>query len=139
MKNVFDLLGRLFLSFIFFWEAFDSISYFKATKEQMTEYGLTKSQDMLLYGAIFCLIFGATLLLSGYRAKFGATLLLIYLVPVTFIAHDFWAFPVEERRLEGIMFMKNMAIIGGLMMVFANGVGKYSVKRLFATSRIRNR
>ncbi len=138
MKPIFDFLGRLFLSFIFFYEVYDTVKFFKITKEQMTEYGLTKSQDLLLYGAIFCLFLGATLLLTGYRAKFGSTLLLLYLVPVTFIAHDFWTFPLEQQRWEGVQFMKNMAIIGGLMMVFANGVGKYSIKRLFATYRVRN-
>lgn len=136
MKHIFDLLGRLFLSFIFFYEAYDSIKFFKDTKLKMTEYDIVWNQNLLLYGAIFTLIFGATLLLTGYRAKFGSTLLLLYLVPVTFIVHDFWNYPAGEQRWEGIMFMKNMAIIGGLMMVFANGVGKYSVKRLFATFKV---
>lgn len=139
MKNVFDLLGRLFLSFIFFYEAYDAIKFFKDTKIKMTEYGINWNQDLLIYGSIFCLIFGATLLLTGYRAKFGSTLLLLYLIPVTFIVHDFWTFPIEQQRWEGDMFMKNIAIAGGLMMVFANGVGAYSMKRLFATSRVPRR
>jgi putative oxidoreductase len=63
-------------------------------------------------------------------------LLLVYWVPVTFIVHDFWNFPMPEQRMEGIFFMKNIAITGGLMMIFANGVGKYSIRRLFATSRV---
>ncbi|WP_367388743.1 DoxX family protein [Lewinella sp. LCG006] len=138
MKHIFDLLGRLFLSFIFFYEAYDSIKFFKDTKVLMTNYGLTWRQDFLLYGAIFCLILGATSILTGYRAKLGTFLLLLYWVPVTFIVHDFWNMPDPQHRIEGIHFMKNMAIIGGLMMVFANGVGKYSIKRLFATSRVRN-
>ena len=138
MKNLFDLLGRLFLSFIFFYEAYDSIKFGKETKDLMTEYGLTWRQDLLLYGAIFCLILGGALILTGYRAKFGVFLLLAYWVPVTFIVHDFWNFPLEAQRIEGIHFMKNIAITGGLLMVFANGVGDYSVKRLFATSRVRN-
>jgi len=136
MKNIFDLLGRLFLSFIFFYEAYDAIKFFNDTKSKMTEYGIENHQNLLIYGAIFCLVLGASLLLTGYRAKFGSTLLLLYLIPVTFIVHDFWTFPIEQQRWEGDMFMKNIAIAGGLMMVFANGVGAYSVKRLFATSKV---
>lgn len=137
MKHIFDLLGRLFLSFIFFYEAYDSILYFKHTKEIMTSYGLTWRQDLLLYGAIVFLILGAAMLLTGYRAKLGAFLLLLYWLPVTFIVHAFWNDPPGDlRRMEAIFFMKNIAITGGLMMVFANGVGKYSVKRLFATFRV---
>ncbi len=138
MKAVFDLLGRLLLSFIFFYEAYDSIKFFKETKELMTSYGLSRNQDLLLYGGIFCLILGGALILSGYRAKFGAFLLLAYWIPVTFIVHDFWNMSGEANRIEGIHFMKNIAIMGGLLMIFANGVGKYSIKRLFATSRVRN-
>ena len=136
MKHVFDLLGRIFLSFIFFYEAFDSIKFFKETKATMTTYGLTWRQDFLLYGALFCLVLGGALILTGYRAKLGAVLLLVYWVPVTFIVHDFWNIPMPEQRMEAIFFMKNIAITGGLMMIFANGVGKYSIRRLFATSRV---
>ena len=139
MKSIFDLLGRLFLSFIFFYEVIDTIKYFKETKLRMTEYGITWQQDFLLYGALALLIFGATMLLTGYRAKTGSFLLLLYWIPVTFILHNFWIHPQGDTyRLESILFMQHIAITGGLMMVFANGVGAYSVKRLFATSRVRN-
>lgn len=138
MKNIFDLLGRVLLSFIFFYEAYDAIDFAPETKQLMTEHGLVWQQDLLLYGAVFCLVLGGALILTGYRAKLGAVLLLAYWIPVTFIVHDFWNFVPPERRMEGIHFMKNIAIMGGLLMVFANGVGALSVKRLFATSRVRN-
>lgn len=138
MKPIFDLLGRLFLSFIFFYEAYDAIKYFADTTERMVNYGITWQPRFLLYGAIFTLILGGMLILTGYRAKLGAFLLLCYWVPFTFLVYDFWNYPPETYRDAGIHFMKNIAILGGLMQVFANGVGRYSIKRLFATSRVRN-
>ncbi len=139
MKDVIDLLGRIFLSFIFLYDAYDSIFYFKETKEKMTEYGVTWNQDFLLFGAIFLLVFGGILVLIGYRASFGAVLLLLYWVPVTFIVHSFWNDPEDIKRLQAILFMKNIAIIGGLFMVLVNGSGRYSVRKLFATSRVRGK
>lgn len=136
MKDLIDLIGRALLSVIFFFEAYDSIRYFGPTKETMTQYGLTWRQDMLLSGAIILLILGATLILIGYRSAFGATLLLLYWVPVTFIVHSFWDVPGPALREASISFMKNIAITGGLLMIYVNGAGKYSVKRLFATSRV---
>lgn len=136
MKNIVDLLGRVLLSFIFIYDAYDSIFYFQETKETMTAYGLTWQQDLQLYGAIFLLVVGGFMVLLGYRAKFGAVLLLVYWIPVTFIVHSYWTYPEDAQRLESIMFMKNLAIIGGLLMVWANGTGKYSVRRLFATTRV---
>jgi putative oxidoreductase len=139
MKHIFDLLGRLFLSFIFFYEAYDALKFAKGTKEKMTAFGFTSYQDFLLYSAIFILILGGALLLTGYRAKLGSFLLLAYWVPLTFLVFDFWNIEDElTHRMAGIHFMKNVAIMGGLMMVFANGVGKYGIKRIFATSRVRN-
>ncbi|MCB0649980.1 MAG: DoxX family protein [Saprospiraceae bacterium] len=136
MKDIADLIGRVFLSFIFLFEAYDSIRYFQSTQEIMTSYGITWRQDLLLSGAIFVLITGGTLILMGYRSSLGALLLLLYWVPVTFIVHSFWNDPSDMVRFQSIQFMKNIAIIGGLLMVLVNGSGRYSIKRLFATSRV---
>lgn len=138
MKDIGDLLGRIFLSFIFLYEAYDSIFYMQATKKTMTEYSITWRQDLLLFGAIALLVLGGFMILSGYRASLGAFMLLLYWVPVTFIVHSFWNDPPDVERIQAILFMKNIAITGGLLMVWVNGAGRYSIKRLFATSRVPN-
>lgn len=139
MRDVVDLLGRILLSFIFIYEAIDSILYFKKTTNLMSEYGITFQQDLLLIGAIFLLLAGGTLLLIGYRIGLGAILLMIYWIPVTFIVHSFWNDALPERRLESILFMKNIAILGGLMFMAVNTSGKYSIKTLLANTRVPKR
>ncbi|MBI5914707.1 MAG: DoxX family protein [Bacteroidetes bacterium] len=153
MKNFTDLLGRILLSFIFLYEAYDSIFFFKETKAKMDFYGLKWQPDFLLYGAIVLLLLGGLMVLTGYRSNLGAFLLLLYWVPVTFIVHDFWNVPFEckmqvscpqlqmegtevFRRMQGILFMKNLAIMGGLLVVLVNGSGKISIRRLFATTKV---
>ena len=81
MKNVVDLIARLFLSFMFLYEAYDSIYYFQTTKEKMTDYYITWHQELLLVGSIIFLILGGLMLLTGYRAKLGAFLLICYWAP----------------------------------------------------------
>ncbi|MBK8505015.1 MAG: DoxX family membrane protein [Saprospiraceae bacterium] len=139
MKDVVDLLGRILLSFIFIYEAIDSILYFKKTTNLMTEYGITFQQDLLLIGGVFLLLAGGTLLLIGYRIGLGAMLLMIYWIPVTFIVHSFWNDALPARRLESILFMKNIAILGGLMFMAVNTSGKYSIKTLLANTRVPKR
>lgn len=139
MKDVTDLIARIFLSLIFLWEAYDSIVHYSSAKESMTAYGVTWRQDLLLGGAIFLLIFGGVLVLLGYRSKFGSVLLLIYYIPFTLIVYSFWNDTGEYYRINSIQFMKNLAIIGGLLMIFVNGAGRYSVKRLFATTKLPRR
>lgn len=136
MKDIIDLIARAFLAFIFLYEAYDSIHYFKATKEMMTSYGITWQQDILLLGVITFLVVGGALVLTGYRTGLGVFMLLAYWIPVTFIVHSWWEYPEPEARLQAIMFMKNVAITGGLLMLWINGAGKFSVKRLFATTKV---
>lgn len=143
----------MLLAFIFLFEAYDSIFFFKATKEKMIAYNLTWQPELLLYGAIILLVLGGLMVLSGYRSSLGATLLLMYWIPVTFIVHDYWTLPFEcvmvydcpdislkgeeiYRRLQAVMFMKNLAITGGLLMILVNGSGRHSVRRLFATTKV---
>ncbi|MEL6141174.1 MAG: DoxX family protein [Bacteroidota bacterium] len=137
MKHIFDLLGRILLSFIFLFEAYDYIAYAKANKAAMAGYGITWNQDFLLYAAIFLLVLGGLMVLTGYRMRTGAVLLLLYWVPWTFAVHDFWNAPDSERRIESILFMRNIAITGGLLIAATHTSGRYAIRRLFATTRVK--
>jgi len=136
MKDVLDLVGRILIAFIFLYEAYDSIAFFKQNKQTMTDYGVTWNQDLLLYGSIFLLLLGGILILIGYRVSFGAFCLLLYWIPLTFILYSWWNDPEDVKRINSLLFMKNMAIAGGLLTLFVNGAGRYSVKRIFATTRV---
>ena len=137
MRDLIDLIGRIFLATIFIFEAIDPTLYFEKTKQVMTAHHLTWNQNFMLYGAIFLLIAGGLMVLFGYRSTLGAILLLMYWVPVTFIVYDFWNSPKAELREQSILFMKNIAIIGGLLMLAGKGSGRYSIKRLLATTRVK--
>jgi len=136
MKDIIDLIGRILISIIFFYEAYDSLFYFKETRDTMTDYGLVWNQDLLIIASIIFLILGGLMLLLGYRSGLGAVLLLLYWIPVTFILHSFWNDPPELKRMSAVFFMKNLAIIGGLLLVYVNGSGRYSIRRLFATTKV---
>lgn len=138
MKNVFDLVGRFFIASIFIFEAYDTIAYVKQTKETMTSYGLNWNQDLLVYISIVFLVLGGILLITGYRIKLGAFLLLLYWLPVTFIMYSFWNDPLEYQRINSINFMKNLGIAGALLLLIVNGSGKFSIKRIFRVTKIRS-
>ena len=81
----------------------------------------------LLYIAAFMELIGALSLILGYKTKWGAGLLIIFLIPVTLLMHNFWAAPEEAFKLEMIHFMSNLSILGGLLYVVAAGPGKLSL------------
>ena len=137
MKDIIDLIARICIATIFLYEAYDSVAYYQLTKEKMAAYGLTWQQDTFLILAIIFLIVGGIFMLIGYRASFAALLLLMYWVPLTFIVHSFWNDPKEIQRIQSIFFMRNIAIAGGLLMVWLHGSGRWRIKRLLDRQRIK--
>jgi putative oxidoreductase len=136
MKDISTLIGRILIGFIFLFEAYDSIAFFHPTKKLMTLNGLTWQQDILLITSIVVLIIGGVLVLLGYFANVGAFLLLLYWFPLTFIVYSWWNDPEDIRRLNSILFMRNLAICGGLFLLMAHGAGKYSVRRMIHVLRL---
>lgn len=136
MKNATDLIARIFLSTIFFYEAADTFWYFNDAKDILVEYGLDFYPKIILIFGIGMLVLGALLVLIGYLSTFGAFLLLLYIIPYTFIIYSFWNDPPATQRIHALMFMKNIAIIGGLLLLMVNGAGKYSIKRLIYVMKL---
>ncbi|MFT4566808.1 MAG: putative oxidoreductase [Saprospiraceae bacterium] len=136
MKDYIDLLARFCIAFIFLYEAYDSIVFFKHTKETMTDYGIVWNQNLLLGAVIFSLILGSILILIGYYASIGGFLILLYWIPFTFIIYSFWNDPLEFRRLHSLYFMRNLGTAAALLLLMANGAGKFSVRRVIHSLRL---
>jgi len=118
------LIARIFLSLVFLSSLAGKLGNFEGTAGYMQKMGMTFATEFFLLGAMVLLALGGFSLLLGYRAKAGALLLMIFLIPATLIFHtDF------ESKIQTIMFMKNLAIMGGLLMVYAYGSGPYSLDR----------
>jgi putative oxidoreductase len=129
MKDILDLLGRIFIAFIFFFWAYDNISNSSATKDIMVEYGLTYKTHLLFITGVVLMVLGSLSVLTGYRAKLGATFLVLFLIPNTIYYSDL------NNQLDQEFLIRNFAITGGLMMIMANGSGRISIKKLLAGIR----
>ncbi len=132
MKDIFDLIGRLLVALFFLIEGGEYVVHYVGMKEKMAGYGITWMPNFWLLGAIFLLIFGSLLVGFGYRIRFGAVLLLLYWLPMTFIIHPFWRYEGEQFHAELSIFMAHMAIAGGLFIIAVHRSGRYAVHRLFA-------
>ncbi len=113
-------VGRVLLSLIFLYGAFLSITNWDATMGMVTAKGLTYV-SWFLGAAVALQILGGLFLLVGYKVRLGAFFLIVFLIPVTIIMHDFWSLTDASRQLQTIMFGKNLAILGGLLYVLACG------------------
>jgi putative oxidoreductase len=65
-------------------------------------------------------------ILAGFKTRVAAWLLFLYLIPVSFIFHNFWAVQGQEQQMQMVNFLKNVAIMGGLLVLSVNGAGAYS-------------
>lgn len=66
--------------------------------------------------------------LFGYHARFAASLLVLFLVPVTLWMHDFWAVADPQMaQIQRVMFMKNLSLLGAALLLAYFGAGPYSI------------
>ena len=126
--NAAALLGRILLAIIFIKSGWGKIGGFEGTAGYMASKGLPMVQVLLVLTILVEL--GAGLLLAiGYKARWAALVLFLFLVPVTFVFHPFWGIPPEQVQNQMNHFLKNVAIMGGMLMVFALGPGALSLDR----------
>ena len=66
-------------------------------------------------------------LILGWCTKWAALALAIFTLFASFIFHNYWTLPAAEQMMQKLMFMKNIAIVGGLLTVAAWGAGSWSL------------
>lgn len=131
VRGFLSVLARLMIAAIFLTSAVaGKIMDFNGTVEMMAAQGVP-SPKILLGGAIAFLILGGLSLVLGFWGRFGALLLLVFLAAATYYFHDFWKLPPDTdpgaQRIEVINFFKNVALMGTMLFVIANGTGPWSL------------
>ncbi|MDJ0589846.1 MAG: DoxX family protein [Pleurocapsa sp. MO_226.B13] len=120
MKYI-PLAARICLCIIFINSGIGKIFGFASTAEMMANQGLPIANILLIFTIAFQLLGGLSLLL-GYKVKIGSILLILFLIPATLVFHNPLADPGEMNS-----FLKNIGLIGGLLMVIYAGAGALSV------------
>ena len=117
-------LGRLLFVAIFLMAAFGNFS--SATIAYAARQGVPWANVLVPLSGILALLGGLSVLF-GVRARIGALLLVIFLVPVTLMMHRFWATSdVVTARMQMTMFMKNVSMLGGALLIMYFGAGPFS-------------
>ena len=119
--------GRILLSVIFLLSGFGKITQWSMFAGFLAAKGLP-APSLLLGLAVFAEVVGGLSLLLGAWTRIGAVGLTIYLIPTTLIFHNYWAYSdAAQHQDQLIHFLKNVAIIGGLLMTVACGAGPLSI------------
>jgi putative oxidoreductase len=123
-----EVLGRLGLALLFLWSAYTKFAYMDANVGYMKAYGMPAAQ-LLIWPAALVELIGGAMLALGWKARWAAVALALFTLVSMFIFHAYWNVPADQVQNQQIHFMKNLAIIGGLLVVFARGSGRYGVER----------
>lgn len=117
--DVLSLVGRLFVAIIFLASAFGKITNFDGTLQFMDAHGLP-AVNLLCAGAILVEALGAVALILGYKTRWGAAALAVFLVAATWVFHT-----GPDQRIH---LLKNLAILGALLNLIAQGPGAISLE-----------
>src|SRR5438270_6737939 len=119
------LLGRFLFALIFLMSSPHHFS--KQTIAYASSQGVPLASLAVPFSGILGLLGGFSILL-GYRAKIGAWLIVLFLVPVTVMLHKFWGISdPAQAQMQMIMFMKNVSMLGGALLISQFGAGPLSL------------
>jgi putative oxidoreductase len=119
------LVGRILYSILFIMSA---PGHFSAeTIGYAASQGVPLANLAVPASGILALLGGLSIAL-GYKARWGALALIAFLVPVTFMMHNFWAVSDPMmHQMQLVMFMKNIGLIGGALTFVVHGAGALSL------------
>jgi putative oxidoreductase len=122
------LVGRILLAAIFIMSGFNKIGGFEGTAGYIASKGLPLPQ-VLTAATILVELGGGILLVLGWKARWAALAIAVFTLLAAFFFHNYWTYPEAQRMEQYINFWKNIAIVGGMLAVFAFGPGRYAVDR----------
>jgi putative oxidoreductase len=126
-SNAASLLARLCVALLFIPSGFAKIGGFTGLAGYIASKGvpLPELAAAIAIGAELGL---GILVLIGFKTRWAALGLAVFVAVITPIFHNFWGVPVEQLMAQKQMFFKNVAILAGLLMLTAFGPGRWSLE-----------
>lgn len=128
-QATFLLVGRILLAAIFIWFGYLKLTGWDGSVQYFAKWGFSWAPVL---GATLAVIFelgGGILLLIGWKTRWVALALFVYVLVAGLIVHTYWTYEAAQRFNQMAHFYKNLAIMGGMLFVAAVGPGRYSVDK----------
>lgn len=142
MQKLLIVVGRICLSLIFLLSGIGKLIHWHETEQSLVNAindllnhtqidwlhnllnGLLPWTGELLILAVIFELLGGILVFSGYRPRLGALILAVFLIPTTLLCHHFWLLQGNDQEFQMVLFLKNLSIFGGLLILLASDTGK---------------
>jgi putative oxidoreductase len=125
-QNALNLAGRVLLASLFLPAGISKLTGFAGTVGYIVSVGL----PLPAVGAVLALvveIVGGLALIAGFGTRIAALVLALFTLVASFFFHAFWAVPADQAFMVQLLFFKNVAVVGGLLALAANGAGGWSL------------
>ena len=126
LSNLLVLIGRLTLAALFLPAGLSKITGFSGTVGYIESVGL----PLATAGAVIAIvveIVGGAALIAGLYTRTAAIALAVFTVLANVFFHAYWAMPAEQAFMQQLLFYKNIAVAGGLLILAAHGAGQWSM------------
>ena len=125
-SSISSLIARLTMAALFLPAGISKIAGFAGTVGYIASKGAPVPEVAAII-AIIVEVGGGLALILGFKARWAALALAAFTLVATVMFHNYWTFPAEQQMMQQLMFMKNVAVIGGLLTLAAWGAGAWSV------------
>jgi putative oxidoreductase len=125
-KSPLVVAGRILLALMFVMAGFSKLGNIAGTAGYIASAGLPMATALAWATGLFEVIAGLALAV-GFHARWAALLLGLFTLLASVLFHNFWAMPADKQFMQQLMFMKNLAVAGGMFMVAALGAGPLSL------------
>ena len=121
MANLFDLIGRIFISLVFLLSGYNKIFNYDNTISWMEGFGIP---GFLLWPAIVLEILLPIFIIIGYRTQISAIILAMFCLATALIFHNDFA-----NQMQIIAFLKNFGLAGGFLFIAVNGPKEWAIEK----------
>lgn len=126
LKTPLVLVGRILIAFMFLQAGYGKLTDLTGTAGYIASGGLPNSTALAGLTGVFELVGGLAILI-GFKARWAALVLAAFSLVASFLYHRYWTAPVDQQMVVQLLFAKNMAIVGGLLVIAALGTGPASL------------
>jgi putative oxidoreductase len=120
------LIARILLALMFILAGFSKFAGLDGIAGYIASKGLPMPTVLAFLTALLEVV-GGLAIAVGFHARIAALALALFTLLATLLFHNFWAMPAEQQMVQQLMFMKNLSVIGGLLLMFVFGAGSASV------------
>ncbi len=126
LSSALSFIGRVLFVLLFLPAGIGKITGFAGTVGYINSVGLP-APELATVVALLVEILGSLCLLAGYQTRIASIVLAVFTLVATFFFHNYWAAPADQAFVAQLLFFKNIAVVGGLLILAAQGAGDWSL------------